>query len=249
MTATNTPAEGAGAPNSQDVWTPFQEGDEPTMGFGRAELLYALLAEPTEIAMQTVVKLGYAEEEVVENTRLVGGSSLFAQGQLVTEDGETFLPVHEAALVGRAAATVTAWITLGAATDGAGEALLGLVAQDSLLLIAPGPLESFVVTLVPAGDQLLDVVGSMLSARLETTEAGGTPVFLNVEFVGEQSSTMFIRRHATESDAFEVAIGEGTTEKPPILPGAKTGDQVDEFIADMLGVDPDTGEPDEVPAE
>ncbi|GGA73143.1 hypothetical protein GCM10011490_24960 [Pseudoclavibacter endophyticus] len=231
-------------------WVPFSTdgGDEPTMGFGRAELLYALLAQPTPTAVQTAQKLGYAEIEVNDNTRLVGGSSLFAQGQLVTTDGETFLPVREAALLSRAAERLEAWITLGAIGDDAGEAMIGLAVDDALILIAPAPLGSFIVTLVPGGEHLLDVIGGMLAARLEAAAPGGDPVFLNVEYVDEQSSTMFVRRHPDDEAGFEVALGEGTESKPPILDGVQSGDDVDEFIADMLGVDAETGLPLEAPS-
>ncbi|MGO2111849.1 MAG: hypothetical protein ACTH31_09565 [Pseudoclavibacter sp.] len=228
-----------------ETWVPFSaEGsDEPTMGFGRAELLYALLAQPTENALRTAQKLGYAEDEVNDNTRIIGGSSLFAQGQLVSTDGETFVPVLESALLARATEKLEAWITLGAATDQVGDTMIGLAVDDALILIAPGMLGGFVVTMVPGGEHLLDVVGGMLSARLETMEQGGAPVFLNVEYVGETSSTMFVRRHPDDETGFEVALGEGADSKPPILDGVQSGDDVDEFIADMLGVDVETGEP------
>lgn len=219
----------------------FGDGSAPFVGFGRAELLYALLAEVNERAVETAAKLGYAGEEINDNTRFVGGSSLFAQGYLVTEDGETFLPVREAALISRAATTLDAWITFGAVAGDDSDLMLGLVVDDALLVIAPGPLDGFVIAMTEAGDELLDVIGGMLSTRLERTTPGGTPVVLNVERPGTESTTLFVRRHPENADAFDVALGEGSTTTPPVIPGAHSGDDVDELIAGMLGVDPSTG--------
>lgn len=224
-----------------DVWEPFRANGAPFTGFGRAELLYALLAEVTPTALETAAKLGYSEEEINDNTRFVGGSSLFAQGLLVTDDGETFVPVHEAALVSRAATMLEAWLTFGAVAGEHSDLMLGLVVDDALLVIAPGPLDGFAVTMAQSGDDLLDVVGSMLSTRLENTDRGGIPVVLNHERPGEPSTTMFVRRHPTDPEHFEVALGEGSTNTPPVLPGMKSGDDVDEIIAGVLGVDPETG--------
>lgn len=239
-------ATGGSAHGSE--WTPFASSvdAEPGMGFGRAELLYALLADPQPTAVRTAARLGYAETEVDDGVRLIGASALFAQGLLVSDDGDTFVPVREAALVSRAACTASAWITLGAVGDDAGEMLLGLVCDDALLLIGPGLLGGWVVALVPAGEHLLDVVGALLAGRLDASEPGGAPVAMNVaptDADDAASSTLFIRRHPTTTDAFEVASGRGTASAPPILPGAKTGDEVDSLLAEALGIDPDTGVP------
>lgn len=237
MTATETTSAGE--------WVPFQSAPDadPFMGFGRAEFLYCMLAELTPRAVETASKMGIADDEMNDAVRMVAGSSLYAQGFLDTLDGETYVPVKEAALISRASTLAEGWITLGAVGDDAGDALIGIIAGDALLLVGPGPFDGFVVSMVPGGEQLLDVVGAMVASRLDATEPGGPPSFVSVERPSGDVSLMFVRRHPTEADAFEVALGDNTKEKPPILPGAKTGDDVDELLAGMLGVDPESGAP------
>ena len=243
MTAADSTAPAPAVdPRADEGWVPFHDArtDEPFLAFGRAELLYAVLADPRPTAVETAARLGVDDAEINDATRIFGASSLFAQGLLVTDDGATFLPVREAALLSRAAGTLDAWITIGRV--GADDAMLGLLADDACLLIAQGPLRGFVVSMVPA-DRLLDTVGELVAGRLAAEGELRTPMYVLRERPDGTARVVFVRPSATDPDAFEVAVGERLDEKPPVLPGAKTGDEVDEVLAAVLGVDPRTGAP------
>lgn len=237
MTTTATASAGAIDPD----WVPFRDErtDAAFLPFGRAELLYALLADPQPSAVETAARLGIADDEINDATRIFGASTLYAQGQLVTEDGETFVPVREAALLSRAASLLDAWITIG--RIGFDDAILGLLVDDACILIAEGPLRGFAASMVPA-DRLLDAIGQIVEGRLDAEQGATSPVYVLREDRAGTAGVLFVRPHPAEPDAFEAAVGTTLDSKPPILPGAKSPDEVDELLAGVLGVDPDTGE-------
>ena len=225
-------------------WQPFTGADATEEGiirFGVAEFLYLLLAERTESGLISAEKYAIDEQLANDRVRFAGASGLVSRGYLETRDGNVFVPQGEAALIAHAANHAEAWITVGVLSDEADDVLVGMLSAGMLVVAAPDALQSFGVTMVPAGDRLLDVVGMLVEGRLDTPKG---VVFVEVEFAGEgRSRVLFVRHHALLRDAYEVALGERTRERPPILPEPQSDEQLDALLAELLRVDAETGAP------
>lgn len=213
-------------------WVPFEsDTGEPALRLGRAELLTALLQQPEPAAVRTARKLGFADAEFDDAVRLIGSSALFARGLLVSDDGDRFVPVREAALIARAAATVERWISIGDVRERATLRVLGIESRDAVLLVAHEPHGVAAVSLVAGDDSTAEVVAGLLADLV----ARGERAFATVERPEDpEPRVLLVRRAPGTTDGFEVAVGRGRTRKPPFLPGAQSPDDLRGLVDEVL---------------
>lgn len=213
----------------------FDGPEGGVIAFGAAEYLYLLAAYGDAGANRSVIASGIDGSLVNDRVRMSGASSLVARGWLESPDGETLVPVREAAAIALAASRAELWVRGALLADG-GDALGTFVitrALDLELLAVGGPAGSWAVGAVDGDIGAAGAVAELLDDHLAAVPDGA--VFLNVERAdATPSATAFFRR-APSGSGFEVARGTGTDVAPTVQPHALDASELEALLLALIG--------------
>lgn len=248
MTTTDTPGTDAPfASGDTDALRPEANADFIGLGFG--EMVFLTVFPRTETATRSLEHLRLDQQVLTDDVQLAAVSSLYARGYLETTDGENFQPAAGGAAITYALGTAKTWISVAFLAGETSDSLMIVLGEEVPLLVTQRIMGSFYVTFLDPEFDQLEMLWSVIERQFEREPA--STVFINIDHNDDTpSSTIFVRQHVgTEGDVptaptddtpmrFDVAMGEGLDESPPLLPGAKSEDEVDAMLAAALRIEP-----------
>lgn len=246
MSTTEPQTTGEEGASAADLLRPEVNADFIGLGFG--EMVYLTLFSQNDTAMRSLEHLRLDDRILNDDVQMAAVSSLYARGYLETTDGENFRPAAGGAAITYALGTATVWISVAFLAGDASDSLMIVLGEEVPLLLTQRIMGSYYVTFLEPGFDQLELLWSVIERQLEQEPA--STVFINIDHNDESpSSTIFVRQHVETAGVtppapdgtpmqFDVAMGEGLESSPPLLPGAKSEEDVDALLEAALRLEP-----------